>query len=159
MGSDSDLPVVAKGLQVLEDLQISFEVNILSAHRTPNAVASWAKSAEQRGVKVIVAAAGLAAHLPGILAAYTVLPVIGLPIAAGPLQGSDALYAIVQMPPGIPVATVGLSNATNAAILAAQILALSDSDLNARLAGYRRQQAEAVHQKQERLQTTGWRNY
>lgn len=128
MGSTSDMPVMEKALQWFNDQQIPFEVNALSAHRTPQAVEEFAKNAQARGIKVIIAAAGMSAALPGVIAASTTLPVIGVPIK-GMLDGLDALLSIVQMPPGIPVATVGVNGAQNAAILAAQILALSDSEI------------------------------
>lgn len=132
MGSTSDMPVMEKACQMLNDLQIPFEVNALSAHRTPEAVENFAKNAAGRGVKVIVAAAGMAAALPGVIAANTTLPVIGVPIK-GMLDGLDALLSIVQMPPGIPTATVGVNGAMNAAVLAAQILALSHEDIAQRV--------------------------
>lgn len=125
MGSTSDLPVMEKAAIFLDDMQIPFEIHALSAHRTPTEVEKFAKEAADRGIKVIIAAAGMAAHLPGVIAASTTLPVIGVPIDAS-LQGLDALLAIVQMPPGIPVATVGINGAQNAAILATQMLSLSD---------------------------------
>ena len=125
MGSTSDMPVMEKAAKVLDSLQIPFEINALSAHRTPAAVESFAKNAKANGIEVIIAAAGMAAHLPGVIASMTTLPVIGVPIKAS-LDGLDALLAIVQMPPGIPVATVGINGAENAGILAAQILATKD---------------------------------
>jgi 5-(carboxyamino)imidazole ribonucleotide mutase len=128
MGSTSDLPVMEKAAQVLNDLKVPFEINALSAHRTPEAVEKFAKGAEERGIKVIIAAAGMAAHLPGVIASMTKLPIIGVPIKAS-LDGLDALLAIVQMPPGIPVATVGINGAQNAGILAAQMISLADKEL------------------------------
>ncbi len=136
MGSTSDLPVMEKAAQVLNDLKIPFEINALSAHRTPEAVEKFAKGAEDRGIKVIIAAAGMAAHLPGVIASMTKLPIIGVPIKAS-LDGLDALLAIVQMPPGIPVATVGINGAQNAGILAAQMLALGDKELASRVADFK----------------------
>lgn len=136
MGSTSDLPVMEKAAGLLNDLKIPFEMNALSAHRTPEAVEEFARNARSRGIKVIIAAAGMAAHLPGVIAASTTLPVIGVPIKSS-LEGMDALLAIVQMPPGIPVATVGINAALNAAILAVQMLALGDKELEARLADYK----------------------
>ena len=136
MGSTSDLPVMEKACRQLDELQIPFEVNALSAHRTPQAVEQFATDAAARGVKVIIAAAGMAAALPGVIAAQTTLPVIGVPIK-GMLDGLDALLSIVQMPPGIPVATVGVNAAQNAAILAAEMLALSDNGLATRLQAYK----------------------
>ena len=136
MGSTSDLPVMEKACQLLNELQVPFEVNALSAHRTPDAVEQFAKAARQRGLRVIIAGAGMAAALPGVIAASTTLPVIGVPIK-GMLDGLDAMLSIIQMPPGIPVATVGVNGAQNAAILAVEILALSDADLALRLADYK----------------------
>ena len=136
MGSTSDLPVMEKACKWLNDNQIPFEVNALSAHRTPDAVESFAKGAKERGVKVIIAAAGMAAALPGVIAASTPLPVIGVPIK-GMLDGLDAMLSIIQMPPGIPVATVGVNGAQNAAILAVEMLALADADVAQRLAQYK----------------------
>ena len=136
MGSTSDLPVMEKACKLLDELQVPFEVNALSAHRTPDAVEAFARGAKGRGVKVIIAGAGMAAALPGVIAASTTLPVIGVPIK-GMLDGLDALLSIVQMPPGIPVATVGVNGAQNAAILAVEMLALADDALAARLAAYK----------------------
>ena len=136
MGSVSDLPVMNKAAQFLDEMEIPFEMNALSAHRTPEEVERFAKGAEGRGIRVIIAAAGMAAHLCGVIASMTTLPVVGVPIAAS-LDGIDALLAIVQMPPGIPVATVGINGAQNAAILAAQMLALGDTKLADRLADYK----------------------
>ncbi len=136
MGSTSDLPVMEKACQLLNDMQVPFEVNALSAHRTPQAVEEFAKGAEPRGIKVIIAAAGMAAALPGVIAASTTLPVIGVPIK-GMLDGLDAMLSIIQMPPGIPVATVGINGAQNAAILAVEMLALSDNAIAQRLKEYK----------------------
>lgn len=137
MGSTSDLPVMEKALKFLDEQQIPFEVNALSAHRTPEAVEQFAKNAADRGIRVIIAAAGMAAALPGVIAASTTLPVIGVPIKGSVLDGVDALYSIIQMPPGIPVATVGINAAMNAAILAMQIIALSDSAVAGRFSTYK----------------------
>lgn len=137
MGSTSDLPVMEKAAQLLNDFHIPFEINALSAHRTPEAVEEFAKNARKRGIKVIIAAAGMAAALPGVIAANTTLPVIGVPIKGSVLDGTDALFSIVQMPPGIPVATVAIDGAMNAAILAIQILALSDTALAESFAAYK----------------------
>ncbi len=136
MGSTSDLPVMEKACKWLEENEIPFELNALSAHRTPDAVEAFAKGAQERGIKVIIAAAGMAAALPGVIAASTPLPVIGVPIK-GMLDGLDAMLSIIQMPPGIPVATVGVNAAQNAAILAAQIIALSDADVAAKVAAHK----------------------
>lgn len=136
MGSTSDLPVMEKAAKVLDDFHIPFEINALSAHRTPDEVAEFAKNAKSRGIKVIIAAAGMAAHLGGVIASMTTLPVIGVPIKSS-LEGLDSLLSIVQMPPGIPVATVGINGAMNAAILAVQILALSDNLIAEKLETYK----------------------
>jgi 5-(carboxyamino)imidazole ribonucleotide mutase len=132
MGSTSDLPVMEGAAKILDELEIPFELNALSAHRTPAEVEQFSKNAAERGIRVIIAAAGMAAHLPGVIASMTTLPVIGVPIKAS-LEGLDALLAIVQMPPGIPVATVGINGAQNAALLAAQMIALSDEKVSAAL--------------------------
>lgn len=132
MGSTSDLPVMEAAAKLLNELQIPFEINALSAHRTPDQVERFAKNAHSRGIRVIIAAAGMAAHLPGVIASMTTLPVIGVPIKSS-LEGLDALLAIVQMPPGIPVATVGINGAQNAAILAAEMLALGDPGLHQKM--------------------------
>jgi len=136
MGSTSDLPVMEDAAKLLNELKIPFEMNALSAHRTPEKVEEFAKSASDRGVKVIIAGAGMAAHLPGVIAAMTPLPVIGVPIKAS-LDGMDSLLAIVQMPPGIPVATVAINGARNAGILAAQMMATGDKDLMAKLVKFK----------------------
>ncbi|MBQ2123859.1 MAG: 5-(carboxyamino)imidazole ribonucleotide mutase [Bacteroidaceae bacterium] len=136
MGSTSDLPVMEKAAKFFDEMEIPFEMNAFSAHRTPQEVEAFAKQAEARGLKVIIAGAGMAAALPGVVAASTNLPVIGVPIK-GMLDGLDAMLSIIQMPPGIPVATVGVNGALNAAILAAQMIALSDKDLAAKLATYK----------------------
>lgn len=137
MGSTSDLPVMEKAAQLLNDMHVPFEMNALSAHRTPETVEEFAKNASQRGIKVIIAAAGMAAALPGVIAANTTLPVIGVPIKGSVLDGMDAMYSIIQMPPGIPVATVAINGAMNAAILAVQMLALSDENLAQTFAAYK----------------------
>ena len=136
MGSDSDLPIVEKGINVLKEYNVPFEVHVYSAHRTPLQTAEFVKNAKDNGFGVIIAAAGMAAHLPGVIAAMTPLPVIGVPIKST-LEGMDALLAIVQMPPGIPVATVGINAAMNSAILAVQILALSDEKIAKQLVNYK----------------------
>ena len=137
MGSTSDLPVMEKACQFFEDMEIPFEVNALSAHRTPQEVSDFARNAEGRGIKVIIAGAGMAAALPGVIAAETALPVIGVPIKGSVLEGLDATFAIMQMPPGIPVATVAINGAQNAAILAMQMLALGDKALWQKLVEYK----------------------
>lgn len=136
MGSTSDLPVMEKAARLFDDFEIPFEIHALSAHRTPAEVEQFAKNAQNNGIEVIIAAAGMAAHLPGVIASMTTLPVIGVPIKAS-LDGMDALLAIVQMPPGIPVATVGINASLNAAILAVQILATGDASLKAKLSKYK----------------------
>ena len=136
MGSTSDLPVMEKACKFLNDMQIPFEVNALSAHRTPDAVEQFAKGAKARGIRVIIAGAGMAAALPGVIAASTTLPVIGVPIK-GMLDGLDAMLSIIQMPPGIPVATVGVNGAINAAILAAEMMALADDDIDRKMEEYK----------------------
>lgn len=136
MGSTSDLPVMEKACKFLDEMQVAFEVNALSAHRTPDAVEAFAQGAKDRGIKVIIAGAGMAAALPGVIAASTTLPVIGVPIK-GMLDGLDAMLSIIQMPPGIPVASVGVNAAQNAAILAVEMMALADTDLATRLAQYK----------------------
>jgi 5-(carboxyamino)imidazole ribonucleotide mutase len=137
MGSTSDEQAMAKAAAALDELGIAYEVVVSSAHRNPERTANYAREAAGRGLRVLIAGAGLAAALPGVLAAHTILPVIGVPLASGALQGVDSLYSIVQMPPGVPVATVGIDNARNAALLAAQILALSDPAVAAAVSGYR----------------------
>lgn len=137
MGSQSDDPTMQKAAAILDELGIPYEVTVCSAHRNPERTAAYSSGAAERGLKVIIAGAGLAAALPGVVAAHTTLPVIGVPCASGALQGLDALYAIVQMPPGVPVACVGIDNARNAAVLAAQIIALTDSDVASRLTEYK----------------------
>lgn len=154
MGSDSDLPLIENTLKILKELGIAYEVRVASAHRTPDIVASYVSDAENRGCQVFIGAAGLAAHLAGAIAARTTRPVIGIPCDGGPLNGVDALYSTVQMPGGIPVATVavGKAGAKNAAYLAAQIMALSDPELDKRVKADRRQASEAVIAKDKALQ-------
>jgi 5-(carboxyamino)imidazole ribonucleotide mutase len=159
MGSDSDLELMAKAAEVLEELGIESELSIISAHRCPEEAAEYAKSAASRGLEAIIAGAGLAAHLPGVLAAFTHLPVIGVPLKAGALAGVDALYAIVQMPPGVPVATVGIDATKNAGILAAQILSIGDPGLTERLRNFKEKLRLEVTTKSNRLHTIGYQNY
>jgi 5-(carboxyamino)imidazole ribonucleotide mutase len=139
MGSKSDEEVMREGADVLEKMGIGYEFIVSSAHRNAERTAAWASEAADRGLKVIIAGAGLAAALPGVVAAHTILPVIGVPLASGPLNGVDALYSIVQMPPGVPVGTVGIGNARNAAMLAAEIIALSDGEVAKAIVDYRDQ--------------------
>lgn len=159
MGSDSDLPVMKKAADVLDQLGVEYEVVISSAHRVPGKTAEYARTAEERGIQVIIAGAGGAAHLPGVVAAYTTLPVIGVPLRAWATDGMDALLAIAQMPPGVPVATVAIDGARNAALLAAEILALSDAKVRSRLKAYREEQAAGVEEKDRRLQELGIEGY
>ncbi len=152
MGSDSDLPVVAPAVKRLKSLEISVEAHVMSAHRTPERAAEFSKTARENGFGVIIAAAGKAAHLAGVLAAHTTLPVIGIPVKSSTLDGLDALLATVQMPSGIPVATVAIDGADNAAILAAQMLALSDPELMEKLAAMKRELEADVEKKDAALQ-------
>ena len=151
MGSDSDLRVMQAAADMLEQLDVPFEMTIVSAHRTPERMMKYAESARERGLKAIIAGAGGAAHLPGMVASMTTLPVIGVPIAVTALQGQDSLLSIVQMPSGIPVATVAIDNAANAALLAAEILAVSDLLLAGRLSAFRDEQTAAVLRKVEAM--------
>ena len=156
MGSTSDLPVMEKAAKFLDDMQVPFEMNALSAHRTPSEVEAFARGAEQRGLKVIIAGAGMAAALPGVIAASTTLPVIGVPIK-GMLDGLDAMLSIIQMPPGIPVATVGVNGALNAAILAVEMLAFSDRELHDRLTAYKQGLGQKIVKANEELAEVKYR--
>ena len=156
MGSTSDLKIMEKAAKILEEFEIPFEMNALSAHRTPKDVEEFAAGAIQRGIEVIIAGAGMAAHLPGVIAASTPLPVIGVPISAS-LQGIDALLAIVQMPPGIPVATVGIDAAQNAGLLAIQMMACGDKDLQKRFIAYKETLKEKIVKANEELQKIEYR--
>lgn len=151
MGSTSDLPVIEKAMKFLDDMEVPFEVNALSAHRTPDAVEAFAKNAAGRGIKVIIAGAGMAAALPGVIAASTTLPVIGVPIKGGVLDGVDALYSILQMPPGIPVATVAINGAMNAAILACQMIALGDEAMAKKMSEYKATLGEKIEKANKEL--------
>jgi 5-(carboxyamino)imidazole ribonucleotide mutase len=159
MGSDSDMPVMAKAADILDRLGISYEMRIISAHREPDLFFEYAKTAEERGVKVVIAGAGMAAHLPGMCAAIFPMPVIGIPMHTTSLGGRDSLYSIVQMPAGIPVATVAIGGGVNAGLLAARILAVSDTALLEKLKAYSQEQKEGVEEKDARLQTQGYKNY
>ncbi len=159
MGSDSDLPTMQGAIAICEQFNVPYEVAIVSAHRTPHRMVEYATTAHQRGIKVIIAGAGGAAHLPGMVASLTPLPVIGVPVATRHLQGVDSLYSIVQMPSGIPVATVAIGNATNAGLLAVQILAAHQPELLAQVQQYRQSLTESVLQKQERLEQLGSQQY
>ena len=159
MGSDSDMPVMRKAAEFLEEMGIDFEMTIISAHREPDIFFEWAKGAEDRGVKVIIAGAGKAAHLPGMCAALFPMPVIGIPMKTSDLGGVDSLYSIVQMPSGIPVATVAINGGQNAGILAAKILAASDPELLAKLKDYSETMKNSVVAKAEKLDQVGYKNY
>ncbi len=159
MGSDSDMPVMRKAADILEELGITYEMKIISAHREPDVFFEYATSAEERGFKVIIAGAGMAAHLPGMCAAIFPMPVVGIPMHTTSLGGVDSLYSIVQMPAGIPVATVAINGGANAGILAAKILATSDAALLDRLKVYSVTMKESVQAKDERLQEVGYKNY
>ena len=159
MGSDSDMPVMRKAADLLDQLGIDYEMRIISAHREPDVFFDYAKTAEDRGLKVIIAGAGMAAHLPGMCAAIFPLPVIGIPMHTTSLGGRDSLYSIVQMPSGIPVATVAINGGANAALLAAKILAVSDPELLGRLKEYSQKLKEQVEKKDAKLQETGWKAY
>ncbi len=150
MGSTSDLPVMEKAAKLFDEFEIPFEINALSAHRTPEQVTEFAKYAKNRGIKVIIAAAGMAAHLPGVIAAQTTVPVIGVPIKSS-LEGMDALLAIVQMPPGIPVATVGINAGLNSAILAVQMLAMSDENIARKFEAYKNNLVNKIVKANEEL--------
>ncbi len=156
MGSTSDLPIIEKAAKFLDQMEVPFEINALSAHRTPVEVEQFARTAKGRGIKVIIAAAGMAAALPGVIAAMTPLPVVGLPIAST-LDGQDALLSIVQMPPGVAVATVGINAGMNAAVLAVQILALSDADVAQRYDAYRASLAEKIVKANEELKNVKYK--
>ena len=159
MGSDSDLPVMKKAAEMLDQLKVPYELTIVSAHRTPDRLTDYAKSAAGKGLKVIIAGAGGSAHLPGMVAAQTVLPVIGVPVQTKALGGVDSLYSIVQMPPGIPVATVAINGALNAGLLAAKILAASDEALASRVEAYSLELKEMAERKAEKLETVGYEKY
>ena len=159
MGSDSDMPVMAKAADILEELGISYEMRVISAHREPDVFFEYAKTAEQKGFKVIIAGAGMAAHLPGMCAAIFPMPVIGIPMHTTSLGGRDSLYSIVQMPSGIPVATVAINGGANAGILAAKILATSDPELLAKVKEYSEELKKQVEAKDAKLKESGYRAY
>lgn len=159
MGSDSDMPIMAKAADILEELDISYEMTIISAHREPDVFFDYAKSAESKGFKVIIAGAGMAAHLPGMCAAIFPMPVIGIPMHTSSLGGRDSLYSIVQMPSGIPVATVAINGGANAGLLAAKILATSDEEILKKLKKYSKALKEQVEAKAEKLDKVGYKNY
>ena len=159
MGSDSDLPVMKEAAEVLESFEISYEISVISAHRTPEKAMEYAKTAEERGLEVIIAGAGGAAHLPGVIAALTTLPVIGVPIKTKALDGLDSLFSIVQMPAGIPVATVAINNAKNAGLLAVHILSIKYPEIKEKLRAYREKMKKTVTEKNEKLQKLGYKKY
>lgn len=159
MGSDSDLSVMAKAADILEDLGVSYEMRVISAHREPDIFFEYARTAQERGLQVIIAGAGMAAHLPGMCAAIFPLPVIGVPMHTASLGGKDSLYSIVQMPPGIPVATVAIGGGANAGLLAAKILAVSDAELLGRLKAYSEKLKNQVEAKDAGLREKGYRAY
>lgn len=159
MGSDSDMPIMAKAADILEELGVSYEMAIISAHREPDVFFEYARTAEEKGFKVIIAGAGMAAHLPGMCAAIFPMPVIGIPMHTTSLGGRDSLYSIVQMPSGIPVATVAINGGANAGLLAAKILATSDSALLERLKAYSKSLKEQVEAKDAKLQQIGYQEY
>jgi len=159
MGSDSDMPVMAKAADILEKFGITYEMRIISAHREPDEFFEYAKTAEERGVKVIIAGAGMAAHLPGMCAAIFPMPVIGIPMHTTSLGGRDSLYSIVQMPSGIPVATVAINGGANAGILAAKILAVSDPEMLKKLKAYSEEMKDGVVAKDAKLQENGYKEY
>lgn len=159
LGSDSDMPIMAKAAEILDKLGIDYEMTIISAHREPDVFFDWAKAAEDKGFKVIIAGAGKAAHLPGMCAAIFPMPVIGIPMKTSDLGGVDSLYSIVQMPSGIPVATVAINGGANAGILAAKILATSDAELLAKLKAYSESLKNDVVKKAEKLEQVGYKEY
>ena len=151
MGSDSDLPVMEKAAEVLKEMGISYEIEISSAHRLPEKTANYAKTARKRGIEIIIAGAGMAAHLAGVLASHTTLPVIGVPIKSGALNGADALYSTVQMPPGVPVATVGIDGAKNAAYLACEILSIKYPEIAKKMEDFRSKTKKSLEEKSREL--------
>ena len=159
MGSDSDMPVMAKAAEILDKFGIDYEMTIISAHREPDIFFDWAKSAEEKGIKVIIAGAGKAAHLPGMCAALFPMPVVGIPMKTSDLGGVDSLYSIVQMPSGIPVATVAINGGANAGILAAKILATSDAELLTKLKNYSEEMKNDVVKKADKLESIGYKEY
>ncbi len=159
MGSDSDLPIMQEAAKVLDEFDILYELTIVSAHRTPERMFDYAKTASSRGLKVIIAGAGGAAHLPGMVAAITTLPVIGVPVQTKTMSGIDSLYSIVQMPPGVPVATVAINGARNAGLLAVQILGTQDKKIEAKLIKYKKELGQSVLKKAEKLEKIGFEKY
>ena len=159
MGSDSDLAIMSESAKILNDFGVSYEITVSSAHRSPKLTVDKVEKYYKNGVKIIIAGAGLAAHLAGVIAAHFPLPVIGVPLKGGALNGIDSLYSTVQMPSGIPVATVGIDNAKNAGLLAVQILAISDKKLERKMIEYKRKLSEDIDKKTKKLEKVGWKNY
>lgn len=159
LGSDSDLPIMSQACEVLEEFNVPYKITVSSAHRSPELTVKNIENFKKIGVKVIIAAAGLAAHLAGVIASHFPLPVIGVPLKGGALNGIDSLYSTVQMPPGIPVATVGIDNAKNAGLLAIQILSVSDRNLEKKLLTHKKELATGVLKKAEKLEKIGWKAY
>lgn len=159
MGSDSDLPIIQDAAKILEEFEVGYEIQVISAHRNTEGLTAYAKKAAQQGIKVFIAGAGGAAHLPGVIAGLTTLPVIGIPIATKSLAGLDSLLSIVQMPAGVPVATVAINGAKNAGLLAIQILALSDDTLKEKFISYKQKMKQTVEKKSEELQKLGIQEY
>ncbi|MBR5377426.1 MAG: 5-(carboxyamino)imidazole ribonucleotide mutase [Lachnospiraceae bacterium] len=159
MGSDSDMEVMSKAASVLDEFGVEYEMNIISAHREPDVFVKWAEGLEERGIKIVIAGAGMAAHLPGMSAALFPLPVIGVPLKSKALSGEDALYSIVQMPPGIPVATMAIDGGKNAGIMAVKMLAIEDGELLSKLKDFSRKQKEEVMAKDKRLKDIGYKEY
>jgi 5-(carboxyamino)imidazole ribonucleotide mutase len=159
MGSDSDMPIMAKAADILEEFGVDYEMTIISAHREPDIFYEYAKTAEEKGIKVIIAGAGMAAHLPGMCAAIFPMPVIGIPMHTTSLGGRDSLYSIVQMPSGIPVATVAINGGANAGLLAVRMLSISDDTLLAKLKEYAEKQKNQVEQKAQKLDEIGYKKY
>ncbi|QQG40824.1 MAG: 5-(carboxyamino)imidazole ribonucleotide mutase [Candidatus Levyibacteriota bacterium] len=157
--SDSDLPIISEAIKVLEEFAVPYEITISSAHRSPQKTVEYVEKAHKNGVKIIIAGASLAAHLAGVVASHFPLPVIGIPLKSGVLEGIDAFLATAQMPPGVPVATVGIDNAKNAGLLAVQILATSDKNLEEKLVAYKKSLAQGVEKKAEKLEQVGYKKY
>lgn len=159
MGSDSDLPVMSEAAKILEEFNVGYEINVVSAHRTPDKLYKYAISAQEKGIEVVIAGAGGSAHLPGMTASMTLLPVIGVPIKTKTMEGIDSLLSIVQMPPGVPVATVGINAGKNAGILALEILGVNDKELQKKLGKYKENMADEVMKKGDKLYSIGYKKY
>lgn len=159
LGSDSDLPIMKDALLLLDEFKVAYEVMVLSAHRSPEETRKYIKKAWEKGTKIFIAGAGGAAHLPGVIAAIFPLPVIGVPIKTSTLQGVDSLYSIIQMPPGVPVATVGIDASKNAALLSLEILAISDKDISKQIIEYKHKLSKSILKKNQTLEKVGWKKY